>query len=129
MKQMSVSDILIHREWVLGALSRVIEEGLNDYSEDQIYNLLTAQRVEAWRDGDNLVVTQLVELSGGRICCLAYGSGDIETIRKMVANIEKLACERGVHRIRIIGRRGWLKALNGFREVHTVMEKDLWAIS
>lgn len=129
MKHMSVSDILTHRGWVLGALSKVIEEGLNDYSEDQIYNLLTAQRVEAWREGDNLLVTQLVEFSGGRICCLAYGSGELETICKMVKNIEKLACERGVHRLRIIGRRGWLKALDGFREVQTVMEKDLWAIS
>lgn len=129
MKHMSVSDILTNRTWVLGALSKVIEEGLNDYSEDQIYNLLTAQKVEAWREGDNLVVTQLGELSGGRVCCLAYASGDIETVRKMVANIEKLACEKGIHRLRIIGRRGWLKALYGFREVHTVMEKDLWAIS
>jgi hypothetical protein len=51
--------------------------------------------------------------------------GDLEEIKEWMPMIERCARDLGCHRLTIAGRRGWLRALPGFREQATEITKDL----
>ena len=51
--------------------------------------------------------------------------GDLEQIKASVPAIETFAKDQGCDRIAINGRRGWLKAFDGYKELSTVMVKEL----
>ena len=46
-------------------------------------------------------------------------------IQELYEHIERWARENGRIRMRVIGRKGWLRAISGFTQTGIVMEKDL----
>jgi len=51
--------------------------------------------------------------------------GDLDGILIIERSIEKWARDMGAARLMIAGRRGWLRGLDGYRELVTYMAKDL----
>lgn len=124
-------DLEEEKPFIEQGLERVVAQGFSDYSRDEVYSLLQRGMMDAWRLNDTLVLTQVMMVNGKKVCCLGYGAGDLEDIKKMVEQLEAMATRAGCEEIRILGRRGWSRALPGYEESYTVSKKRLspWAIS
>lgn len=53
------------------------------------------------------------------------GGGSIGGLRKIEQQVEVWAKSMGAQRLTILGRRGWLRALTGWRELAALIAKDL----
>jgi len=73
-------------------------------------------------------ITQLINVGDRKICVLvACGSMARRSASwlPLIGGIEHYASEEGCAGMRIIGRRGWERALNGYEARHVILEKDL----
>jgi len=106
-------------EWTLEAVRRELLGAA--YSQRPMQLWMIAERFA--------LVTQIqVFPSGVRKCLLFLGGGDdldaIKAAQPAVAAWAKTY--HGCTKLLIYGRRGFLKALDGFKEISTVMERDIW---
>ena len=83
-----------------------------------------AQRWEA-SDGST-VISQLRSEPGGDVCDIWLAEGALEPLIELHEQIVLWAKDQGCRKMRIIGRKGWLRVVPGYRETATVMERELW---
>ena len=84
--------------------------------------------VDDERDNDILAaaVTTLGIANGRKICTIiACGGREMARWMKVIETIEAFAIREGCASVAIYGRRGWARALDGYREIASVMEKRL----
>jgi hypothetical protein len=94
--------------------------------------------VEALRDGrfvlwlawsgrlEAAAVTEVADTIAGRVCCIvACGGRDRARWLDLRADLETYARRAGCVRMRIYGRKGWLRALPDFRAARVILEKEL----
>lgn len=82
----------------------------------------------AWRQPEVLasVVTQIWETERSTVCLiLACGGEKAREWLPLMASIEQYARAEGCNKIRIYGRKGWLRLLPDFHAPFAVIEKDL----
>ena len=71
-------------------------------------------------------VTELIERDGAKECCIALCAGSkMSEWIDAYADIERFARDEECRTIRIIGRKGWERALSGYRQACVVLEKEL----
>jgi hypothetical protein len=70
--------------------------------------------------------TRLQLTDAGKVCVITACSGK-DRLRwlPLIAGIEAYAKDEGCQRVRIFGRKGWLRVLDGYEEEHVVMDKEL----
>ena len=106
-------------EWTLEAVRRELLS--SPYSQ---------RPMQLWMiPGRFALVTQIqVFPSGVRKCLLFLGGGDdLEAIKAAQPAVAAWAHKfHGCTKLLIYGRRGFLRALDGFKETSTVMECDIW---
>lgn len=90
-------------------------------SELQIWGFQDAEQVRA------VAVTELSETPRGIICTIRVGCGDVPKAlqQRLVEEIGKWARQLNCVKVRIAGRRGWLRRLPQFKPVAIVMEWTL----
>lgn len=72
------------------------------------------------------VTTQLINDGGCKICVLVACSGQQrERWLPLLEQIEDYARGEGCSRMRIYGRKGWERVLDGYKTQHVVLEKQL----
>ena len=87
-------------------------------SGDQLLWLAISDRVEA------AATTHLVKTRGKPVCILTACSGaQRERWLPLLAQIEKYAKDEGARCMRIYGRKGWERVLDGYRVEHVILEK------
>lgn len=70
--------------------------------------------------------TALVNSDIGKVCVITLCAGQgMRRWLKLIERIETYAKDEGCARIRIFGRKGWLRVLDGFGARHLVMDKRL----
>jgi hypothetical protein len=121
----------VHKIWLQakGLIRAAIERtGLGEFSEietdvlrgDQLLWLAISDHIEA------AATTWLVKTRDRPVLVLTACSGlQRERWLPLFAQIEKYARAEGAKCIRIYGRKGWQRALTGFRVEHVIMEKAL----
>jgi hypothetical protein len=83
---------------------------------DQLLWLAISDRVEA------AATTHLSR----NVCTLTACSGhQRERWLPLFSEIEKYAAKEGCHTMRIYGRKGWERVLDGYRAEYVILEKDL----
>jgi hypothetical protein len=95
--------------------------------EEARSDLLTARKqLWGYQDDQRILGVCLTRIAG-ETCeiCGAVGSGSKEQILEMYAAIEKWAREIGCVRMKVAGRRGWLRVLEGFEQTGIIAEKQL----
>lgn len=72
------------------------------------------------------VVTQVSEVESGKVCTIvaAGGEGLLRSL-PLLSQIEDYAKKEGCRSMRVMGRRGWVRALRGYRTARVVLEKEL----
>lgn len=82
----------------------------------------------AW-DGEKVLaaaVTSLGIVNNEKICTIVACGGEGWTrFGHLIEGLEKFAKIEGCKRTRINGRRGWLRALDGYRETQVTMMKEI----
>lgn len=72
------------------------------------------------------VVTQVSEVESGKVCTLVACGGDgVLNALPLLSTIEHYAKKEGCRSMRVMGRRGWVRALRGYRTARVVLEKEL----
>ena len=70
--------------------------------------------------------TILIDSEIGKVCIItACGGRAMQRWLPLLAEIENYARVEGCSRVRIYGRKGWLRLLEGFEEKHIIMDKEL----
>ena len=70
--------------------------------------------------------TSLINSELGKVCVITLCAGrGMQRWLKLVERIEAYASDEGCARIRIFGRKGWLRVLGGYEARHVVMDKRL----
>lgn len=85
-----------------------------------------AGRAQLWDAGEgNVIVSQLRSEPGGEVCVMWLAAGELAPLIEKHEEIVRWAKGQGCVRMRIIGRRGWLKVLSSYREMGVVMERSI----
>lgn len=82
----------------------------------------------AWngRTVEAAAATILINSEIGKVCIITVCGGfDMERWLPLIKQIETYAKAEGCKRVRIYGRKGWLHVLDGYREKHIIMDKEL----
>jgi hypothetical protein len=70
--------------------------------------------------------TILINSDLGKVCVITLCAGrDMKRWLKLIDRIEAYARDEGCIRLRIFGRKGWLRVLEGFEARHVVIDKRL----
>lgn len=71
-------------------------------------------------------VTCVHETERSKVCTIvAWGSDDMEATLPLLATIEDYASGEGCDCVRLFGRKGWMRMLDGYHETKTVLERRL----
>lgn len=82
----------------------------------------------AWngRTVEAAAATILINSEAGRVCIITVcGGSDMRRWLPLIEQIETYAKHEGCKRVRIYGRKGWLRVLDGYEEKHIIMDKEL----
>ena len=101
--------------------------GLSDFQEIEdsildgdalLWLVWDGERIEA-------AVSTILQKANGNLSCVivACGGNDMGRWVGLIEKIEKYAKDEGCTSTRIIGRRGWLRALEGYQMKHVILEK------
>lgn len=70
--------------------------------------------------------TGLQQTDGGKVCVITACAGlNMVTWLPLIARIEAYARDEGCRCVRIFGRKGWVRVLDGYRQTHAVIDKRL----
>lgn len=126
----------VHEIWPHVALMlrrATLRTGLSAFAE--IEREIVAGRALLWiavsGEGDLFAIdaaasTSLQQTDSGKVCVIAACAGT-SMLRwlPLITGIEAYAKEEGCTCVRIFGRKGWLRALRGYRARHIVLDKEL----
>ncbi len=82
----------------------------------------------AWngRTIEAAAATILIHSEAGRVCIITVcGGRDMRRWLPLIGRIEAYAGNEGCRCVRIYGRKGWLRVLDGYDEKHIIMDKEL----
>ena len=82
----------------------------------------------AWngRAIESAASTVLINSEIGRVCVITVcGGSDMKRWLPLIGQIETYAEAEGCKRVRIYGRKGWLRVLDGYEATHAIMDKEL----
>lgn len=70
--------------------------------------------------------TRLQRTHAGKVCVITACAGtDMPRWLGLIARIEEFARNEGCNCVRIYGRKGWLRALDGYEQRHVILDKEL----
>jgi hypothetical protein len=70
--------------------------------------------------------TSLQDVDAGRVCVItACGGTNMHSWKPLLSKIEQYARDEKCICVRIYGRKGWLRALEGYHETNVVLDKGL----
>lgn len=110
-------------EWLAAALDRF---PIRTHTLEHVWADIVAGKAVLWPTPNSACVTQIDSYpTGVKVVHGWLAGGDLNEIKQTVAKIEAFAKEHGCAAASIMGRRGWLKAFNDYRDAGTLMTKEL----
>ncbi|MHA6684503.1 hypothetical protein ACX3P0_02740 [Mesorhizobium sp. A556] len=112
------------RVWPM--LERAVRRYGNLHTKESILQRLLDGRAQLWTDKDAAVVSRIERYDTGFVeieCWL--GGGKMAGCLRLEKRIEAWGKSIGANRIGIVGRKGWPRALPGYREIITISVKDI----
>jgi hypothetical protein len=108
-------------------LARVLARpGMGGVTYRHIRAMMAEGLAQRWKAEDgSVVVTELLQDPAGRYCLIWLAEGDIRSLLELHETILEWAKAEGCNRIRVGGRRGWGRVLEGYHEISAVFERSL----
>jgi hypothetical protein len=105
---------------------------IGDWTEAEIYAALDRDEMVLWCAGRNgqvaaIAASEIVQIDRhGLVCTVVLcGGNDLNEWRPLLYEIEGYARRQGCQRMRLSGRRGWLKIYPDFKEQYVTADKEL----
>jgi hypothetical protein len=125
----TLSPIDIDKHWDLIAPHVYRLERLGHLGADELRDDLKERKRQLWGYHEDGCVLGIAITRVTPTTCEIVGAAGTSTargqIQELYEHIERWARENGRSRMRVIGRKGWLRAIAGFTQTGIVMEKDL----
>ena len=124
-----VQSVLVPAYWshVEPLITRAIDVE-NDHTIEEVYQSLIECGRQLWVAGDDEINAILITSQSNNVCYveLCAGEGGISCIEHL-ATVEAWAKDGGCHRIEVLGRKGWERALkeHGYGFKNITLKKDL----
>lgn len=99
--------------------------GLSDFADIEAEVLSGLQLVWIAWDGKDILAAATTKLARGVCVLVACAGYDRERWLPLFAKIEQYAKDESCYRMRIYGRKGWERVLDGYRVEHVILEKAL----
>ena len=122
-----ISEVWPHVSSLLkGACRRTRLNAFEDIEAD-----ILAGRSLLWMAWDGCAIeaaaaTILINSESGKVCVITVcGGSDMKRWLPLIGQIESYAGREGCARVRIYGRKGWLRVLDGYEQEHIIMDKEL----
>lgn len=128
----SVDPARVHEIWPLvrplleNACRRTALNGFADFEAD-----IVAGRSLLWIAWNGSAIeaaaaTVITDTDLGKVCVITLCAGrGMQRWLRLIDRIEAYAKDEGCTRMRIFGRKGWLRVLDGFEAKHVVMDKAI----
>ena len=122
-----VHEIWSHARHLLKAACRRTE--LNAFADIEA-DILSGRSLLwlAWSEGaiEAAAATILINSDVGKVCIITgCGGRGMTDWLPLLGEIEAYAKREDCARVRIFGRKGWLRVLDGYTQRHVIMDKDL----
>jgi hypothetical protein len=121
-KPTELSDIWLSAKWEAcsGFIQDALEHAQNSHTLDDVLRLVLVGDAQFWPAEKAALVTEIIDYPQRRTLRFWLAGGDLETLR----DLEKDAIEWSKHwncvASEIVGRRGWMRALDGYEIAATV---------
>lgn len=102
--------------------------GLNAFSDIEA-DILAGRSLlwVAWNGGaiESAAATVLINSESGKVCIITVcGGRGMKRWLHLVGQLEDYARCEGCARVRIYGRKGWLRLLDGYEQKYVIMDKE-----
>jgi hypothetical protein len=122
----------VHEFWphVSDLIHRAIRRTNLSHSQDIDFDVLNGDGLLwiAWNGSavEAAATTSLIETDTEKVCVLtACGGKDMHRWLRLLGQIEDYAKAEGCSRVRIFGRKGWVRVLERYRIRNVILEKEL----
>tara|TARA_B100000161_G_C33424335_1_gene357068 strand:- start:259 stop:702 length:444 start_codon:yes stop_codon:yes gene_type:complete len=119
-------DISLSAEfWAAGPfLKAALEYAHNSHDLNDVFRLIIAGDAQFWKAEDAGLVTEIIDYPKRRTLRFWLAGGNLESLKTLEQNAIEWSRQFGCVSSEIIGRRGWVRSLEGYEEAATVMVKD-----
>lgn len=90
-----------------------------------VWTMIQTKLAELHTSKNAAVVTQILQTPTGDQLHYWLAGGDLQELQELERQITKKAKKRGIKRVSLIGRAGWVKALDGYRDAGRILTKEL----
>lgn len=108
-------------QWLQGALNHA--GGTHTLADIEVG--IREGRFQFWPADRSAAVTEVIQYPQRRVLHLFLAGGDLNQLRDMEASATEFARHMGCEAMSIAGRRGWVKALEGYEEYLTTVIKPV----
>lgn len=106
-------------------IAAALEHSGDTHTPQDVLEMIQRGEVNLYVGDNSAVVTQDLDMPTGKQLHFWLAGGNLNELIKIEKDVEHAAKARGIRRISIIGRRGWRKRLDGFRETGVILTKDI----
>lgn len=92
---------------------------------DDVLEELRREEVEFWPGEQSAVVTEIIAYPRKKLLVYWIAGGELEELKKLATVINEYGRSRGCQEATIVGRRGWVRALDDWDEKFTVAVREL----
>lgn len=115
------TEFLRCRPWLQAALDRDV----GTHTLDDVWHLLATGPVQLWPTPNAAMVTVVEQYPQAKLLRGWLSGGSLREIQAHEPIIRAFGEREGCSKVLINGRRGWLGAFDGYREVSTTMVRDI----
>jgi hypothetical protein len=109
--------------WLDAALA---QHPVRTHEREHVWAALQSGDAQLWPTPNSACLTEIVRHpTGVKFLHGWLSGGDLAEIKQTVATIENVAREWGCSHASITGRRGWLRAFEGYADAGALMVKEL----
>ena len=112
-------------------LAECVKLSMGEFTNEMLWDRLTEGKFQLWlaTDGttvEGITITEVPAAPSPYVTIVfCYGQNGMEWVKDMEREIGEWAKSLGKSKLRIVGRKGWLRVLDGYEETHRVMERSL----
>jgi hypothetical protein len=121
------STISLSAEWSRCAdwIAAALEHANGTHSMRDVFEMVERSDAQFWPLHDAAIVTEIVEYPQCRTLRFWLAGGNLKTLFEAEPTLINWSKSWGCKSVEIVGRRGWHRALNGYRPTATIMTKEI----
>lgn len=116
------AEFLRCRPWIEAALKRDV---IATHDAEDVWELIKAGHAQLWPTPNSVVVTKIDAYPKARVLTFWVAGGKLKEIRFTEAQVYAWARVAGCTFAAIAGRRGWARALKGYKETGSIVVRKL----